>query len=136
MKLVFTTAELEALQPALKGCPDWVTPEGLVYAWRDFVTEVEHGYEHPSYEYVNELGTRDVLDSLISVANGALKERLEAAVEPLDMRFSAATRLLERCLASDCVGRREWWFRVPLRLEDALREDLVDQGLLGTEPNA
>jgi len=130
MTIRFTADDLEALRPALAGCPDWVTPSSLIAAWRDFVSEVEHGYEQPSYEYANELGARDVIESMLRCAPKELRERLAAAIAPLDSRFTEATRKVERCLAADCTDRHSWWFRVPLRLEAALREDLIAFGVI------
>lgn len=128
MKL--TDAELRQLRPALVGCPDWVTPATLICAWRDFVTEVEHGYEEPSYEYVNELGNRDVLEKLLSIASGSVQAELTSFIMPLDARFNDATRQLDRCLASDCGARQWWWFRIPRKLEDTLRDDLIALDLI------
>lgn len=94
--------------------------EGLIRRWRQFVTEVEQGYEFGLEDYRNDLDIRGIL-SLTG---------LDEAVTEADERFRAmltetGTRVWES--GSD----NPWWdYGYPRNASGALKQDLRSAGLL------
>jgi hypothetical protein len=94
---------------------------GLLRGWRDFVTQVERGYDDSIYEYTNDLSVRDRLEPLIQDAASTARAELEA----VDRRFEAATEESTRPLGAFKDATPPWWWqRVPRRLVGELADDL------------
>lgn len=126
-----TLYELQSLTPVLERLSARTTRsvnlEQLITNWQSFVQEVENGYGLTGFDYVNDLGTRDFLDELISVAIPSARQKIVGAgVEEADIRFRTATREVAVPLRIATPERpRWWWFRVPIDMTGELSRDLT-----------
>jgi len=109
------------------------TFDDLLKRWSNFVTATELGYEDSIYEYTNDLATRDVIQRVLLGIPESLSAKVIEIVQCDDDRFLQATRKIERSLADrKSFEDSPWWFRVPRKMSDELRNDLESEGLLDT----
>lgn len=125
--------DVKALAPALQRLQvrarRQIEVVDMLRRWDAFVREVEHGYRLTGYDYVNNLGIRDILDELVSAAPPALRDRItREALDGLDSRLREATRDVTKPLRIATPERpRWWWFRVPRDVSGELASDLLAQ---------
>lgn len=101
--------------------------KGLLESWKSFVERVEQGYQNSIYEYTNDLSTRDLLQKIVLGVSSTVRSELLKVLEPWDDKFYGATREIVRPLLP---GPHEeklngWWFRVPHKMGDDLKNDLL-----------
>jgi hypothetical protein len=103
----------------------------LISDWMLFVEQVETGYPSSIYEYTNELGGRNILESILQTVSSQGKLLISEAVLPIDKRFLSATTSLTRPIRQ-LPGREEhwWYYRVPKKLPEELSQDLISEGFL------
>ena len=94
--------------------------EGLIRRWRQFVTEVEQGYEFGLEDYRNDLDIRGILE-LIGLGD---------AVAEADDRFQALLAGTEHRVWESASGNPWWDYGYPRNASGALRQDLRSAGLL------
>jgi hypothetical protein len=106
------------------GYPEHVVREGragLVRRWREFVEQAERGYKLGLEDYRNDLDLRGIL--LQAGAEDeevlALDERLKQVLEPAKRRVWEST-----------PGDPFWDYGYPQNAGQALREGLIEEGLL------
>jgi hypothetical protein len=97
--------------------------EDLLARWERFVQEVQSGYEFTIYDYVNDLNVRETLAE-ISELQPSLKDKLATRLSPADSMFRENTTAIPRTLYKFGAASAWWYYRVPLRPGDELREDL------------
>jgi hypothetical protein len=118
----------------------------LSRSWERLSREVESGYDDSIYEYLNDIGSRDVLQVLISSLPESLSQPVAASIEASDDRFLASTIPVPsgKYLGAGIIhidapppidsvpgGPSKWWYtRVPARPGEQLRKDLASSGLL------
>ncbi len=109
-----------------------LTLSQLFQRWREFVTQVEQGYQDSIYEYTNDLSVRDLLEEILQEVPPSLREKLASWIRPWDARFDNATTRLERAIFSNLAPKpcAWWWFRMPKRLDKELESDLRAAGVL------
>jgi len=97
----------------------------LMERWKNFVDEVEAGYDDCIYEYTNDLTVRDLLQIVLDNSPLTLRDKLIGALQIWDQRFDAATEISARSVLPD-KGKTQawWWFRVPIRPGAELKNDL------------
>lgn len=95
---------------------------GLLKRWRQFVEEVETGYRHNLHNYRNDLDIRGLIRLF----------ELDSEVAEHDTRFEEL--LLDRQIRVWESGADApfWDFGYPRNSSNALRRDLVREGLLST----
>lgn len=105
----------------------------LLSDWREFVDNVERGYQLTVYDYTNDLSVRTILHQLLSVVSDDLRTKLENALRSDDDRLRRVTRLGKKPLVGQEEGGGQmWWrFRVPWRMGSELERDLRSRGFLG-----
>ena len=103
-----------------------ITVERLFTTWRDFVDEVETGYEDSIDEYTNDLSARDIIDEVLASAPEHLRVKLLAVLSALDEKFQQASRVDEDHVLRRFTTPRPgwWWSRLPLKLVGPLRSSL------------
>lgn len=102
-----------------------VTLEELITKWKRFVEDVEFGYSLTVYDYVNDLGTRRLLEELAQEAAAGIGEEVRRRIAESDSRFRSATRAIKTPVIGTGAEGDEWWcLRVPWRMGDELRRDL------------
>ena len=94
--------------------------EGLIRRWRQFVTEVEQGYEFGLEDYRNDLDVRGVIELI-----GAGESVSEADERFRSILTGEAARVWE-----SGSGNPWWDFGYPRNAAGALRRDLRSAGLL------
>ena len=94
-----------------------ITAETLFGDWSSLVARLESGYAGGVDDYANDLRGRDLLEELVSGSPASLRMKLEAALNPLDERFRAATVADSGEALSRYVNLSEgwWWRRAPLQ---------------------
>lgn len=105
------------------GYPEHIVRDGragLLRRWREFVTEVEHGYHCNLEDYRNDLDVR----AIIALAG------LEDEVDALDARFEKM--LTARAIRVwESAGNDPFWdFGYPKNAGSELLEDLKAEGLI------
>ncbi|HQN44652.1 MAG TPA: hypothetical protein PLA25_10995 [Anaerolineaceae bacterium] len=97
----------------------------LMERWKNFVDEVEAGYDDCIYEYTNDLTVRDLLQIVLDNSPLTLRDKLIGALQIWDQRFDAATEISARSVLPD-KGKAQawWWFRVPIRPGAEIKNDL------------
>jgi hypothetical protein len=104
---------------------------GVLCAWRDFVAQVERGYDQPLKEYTYDLEVRDLLESILENVRGCTHRKLALWLSYWDERFDKATREGGGPLTPQATKERQpWWFRIPRDLGAELEADLMSKGLL------
>lgn len=124
--------ELESIAPALAiigaRAKRSITLENLLEGWESTVTQIEDGYALTGYDYANDLATRDLLQEVLASASSAVRAKIMNAIESIDARFRAATRVLSRPLTlADAVNPAWWWLRAPNDLSADLARDLIER---------
>lgn len=104
-----------------------VTLNGLLEAWRSFVTEVEQGYQHTVYDYTNDMYARIHLEEVMESAP-AVRRWVVAEVGPWDNRFIDATRIANSRPPGIPRDADDFYRRVPARPGENLARDLRDYG--------
>jgi hypothetical protein len=105
------------------GYPDHIVRggrQGLINRWREFVTEVERGYEFGLEDYRNDLDIRAIIRLV-----GADEDVTDADARLQQMLVNAERRVWE---SGD--GDPWWDFGYPRNPSSALREDLEAEELL------
>src|SRR5581483_7704086 len=98
-----------------------------IYSWSRFVEQVETGYPHSKYEYVNSLGSRDIIDDMCRVVSFDLGRKITDEVWKWDRRFRAATVQTSRPLRRYREG--VWWrWRVPRQPGEDLARWMREEG--------
>lgn len=93
--------------------------EGLIRRWKQFVDEVERGYEFGLEDYRNDLDLRGIL--LLIGAEGELQDA--------DARFRALLTATEQRVWESSEGDPWWDFGYPKNAGAGLRRDLIASGL-------
>jgi hypothetical protein len=104
------------------GYPDHIVRggrEGLIRRWKDFVSEVERGYEFGLEDYRNDLDVRGII-RLIGADDGA---------SDADERFQSLLTSTERRVWESSDGDPWWDFGYPRNARGDLRKDLISAGL-------
>jgi hypothetical protein len=110
----------------------WEKPvalQDLVAGWSKFVQEVEIGYALSIYDYVNDLGGRELLAELIDRVSDSDQKEVFSAVQPWDERFRFATEPLGEPLPGAPDDPRWWWVRRPRVCVGELKDDLEAEEL-------
>ena len=95
----------------------------FIKEWFDFIAEVEEGYSMTIDDYTNDLTQRDLIDELLQQVPEDLKNRVIKLIEPSDVRFKNATKILRKSLSSS--KNPPWWrYRLPKKLVGELKEDV------------
>jgi hypothetical protein len=94
--------------------------QGLIDRWRQFVDEVEHGYEFGLEDYRNDLDIRAILRMLDA----------DAEVAEADERFHAMLTALEARVWESADSDPWWDFGYPRNVSSQLKKDLRAEGLL------
>ena len=104
----------------------------LLERWKNFVHQVEQGYQHSIYEYTNDLSTRDLLEEILLGVPSALHDKLANIIAPPDKRFFDSTLEVARPLLQGIDGEspNAWWLRVPKKLTEQLEEDLRSEQII------
>lgn len=105
------------------GYPDHIVRggrEGLIRRWRQFVTEVEQGYEFGLEDYRNDLDIRGIIELI--EAGGA--------VEDADARFRLLLTGTENRIWESASGDPWWDYGYPRNASGELKRDLKSAGLL------
>ncbi|MFL5799501.1 MAG: hypothetical protein ACJ77A_16405 [Actinomycetota bacterium] len=123
-------ASVKAAQAALEA-RGWqpATLNEMVAAWVALVEHVEHGYNMTIDEYTNDLSTRGWLEEARPFLTERVQTSLDARLDPVDDRFKTATIATSKRLPG---GGRDWWYRLPKRLEGELAEDVARMDLSDT----
>jgi hypothetical protein len=109
------------------GYPEHLAREGragLIRRWREFVEQVERGYRLGLEDYRNDLDIRGILRQA-----GAEDQEVLA----LDERLEARLVRLKRRVWESAPGDPFWDYGVPRDMGQALREGLIEEGLLTDE---
>ncbi len=104
------------------GYPEYVAREGrkgLLRRWREFVEQVERGYNFNLEDYRNDLDVRAIL----ALAGIEDKE--------LDARFEKMLTAREVRVWESAAGDPFWDFGYPKNAGPELMEDLRSEGLIG-----
>ena len=129
---IFTPDELKELDNALQSQRERgeETPFGnRMQAWERFVRDVERveGYRHLSYEFFNDVSRRETLFRCFQTLRLGLRQKVEAALRPLDDRFLQAT---QRTVSAPFWGDSDpshWWnFSLPKKLAPDEKEEWDD----------
>ncbi len=96
-----------------QGAASHVTVRGLLQGWNRLADQAAD-YDDSVDEYVNELGARDILSSLLLMLPEPLRSGAEADIATADQRFRSSTvpdeqALLARYFRID--HRNGWWWR-------------------------
>ena len=103
----------------------------LYQRWRDFVTEVERGYDATIYDYTNDLSVRDMFEEILGRVGIPRAQKLITALQPWDVRFDQATTEAAQGATGQQVGlRRPLVAQIPLKLQGELEADLRSDGLV------
>jgi hypothetical protein len=94
--------------------------EGLLRRWRQFVTEVEQGYEFGLEDYRNDLDVRGIIE-LIGAGE---------AVADADERFRSILTATDRRVWESGSGDVWWDYGYPRNAAGELKADLQSAGLL------
>ncbi len=97
-----------------------VSLDYLLQGWRDFVIEIDQGYDNTIFDYTNNLSGRDLLERLLHQVPQALHSKLFAIIRPLDSQFIAGTREIQEPLLpalNEMEKLGYWWYRVPKKLD-------------------
>jgi hypothetical protein len=94
--------------------------QGLIGRWRQFVDEVERGYEYGIEDYRNDLDVRGIIRLI-----GA-----EADVDDADARFRALLTATENRVWESANGDPWWDYGYPRNASADLRRDLEAEDLL------
>jgi hypothetical protein len=103
----------------------------LVDSWARFGGEVEQGYKFSIYDYCNDLSVRDLLAEIVARVPESLAVNIREFVADLDNVFFSVTQPAQVSVGSgvgDFPGA--WWFRVPQKLCEELRGDLLAAGII------
>lgn len=95
-------------------------PEDDLDQWAGIVCQVEAGYSHTYWEYVNDLEGRDMLATAAAMVPPRAHDHWAAQIMPWDQRFEAATEPSAVPLAFNWPPWRPlawWWHRIPTRLQ-------------------
>jgi hypothetical protein len=98
--------------------------EGLITRWREFVEEVERGYEYGLEDYRNDLDLRGVIAML----------GLDHEVADADKRLAAMLTATDVRVWESVSLQPFWDFGYPRTASGRLLKDLDRAGLLQTEP--
>lgn len=96
----------------------------LIDRWHSFALSVKEGYTDSSYEYLNDLSVRDILQSLIDATTGVLQSKLLELTNPSDEMFLLETREIATPLRRDKSSNNWWWYRIPLLESPELMDGL------------
>jgi hypothetical protein len=103
----------------------------LVRRWNSFAVEVEQGYGGTIHDYTNDVSVRDLLAEVIAALSPSSARAIEESIAAADETYRRATTVSSKTLLPLPPGVHSWWwFRVPSRLTDELRQDLIDDGFL------
>lgn len=94
--------------------------DGLLRRWRQFVTEVEQGYEFGLEDYRNDLDIRGIIELI----------GLGEAVAEADERFRAMLAGTDRRVWESGSGDPWWDYGCPRNASGALKRELMSAGLL------
>ena len=129
--------ELKIIEPILKSlstrAKQSLSLPTLINKWNTFVISVERGYSDSIYDYTNELSVRDLLQTLIDASPKEIHKKIKGAVIPLDVRFKSASKQISKCIfdfKSEEGNINWWWYRIPNRMSDELRNDFRSQEIL------
>ena len=109
------------LAAALEGViADWgfvssYTLKDLLGSWRATVEGLEGGYRLSLSDYELDLALRDEIETVKTQVPLALRDRIDAFVNPFDKRFEAATREVDHPVLPGLEGDALawWWYREP-----------------------
>lgn len=102
----------------------------IVDRWSRLVRDVEQGYAQTIDDYTNDLSIRRWPEDARPLLTGEAVEWMDHRLEPLDARFSEATKEAARQLPG--VGTEHWWeCRIPKVLIGELAQDVANLGLRG-----
>lgn len=104
-----------------------VSLESLVEIWGRLVDQIEVGYALTGYDYANDVTSRDLIEYVVKMGPTSLRDSvLTKAVDPIDVRFKAATREIRVALPfSPPHHPGWWWYRIPKDLTGDLARDLL-----------
>jgi hypothetical protein len=114
------------------GLPKAWDLDAFVDRWRDFVQEVERGFDGSLDDYLQNLELRDSLSkALKKISVEEADEIGQRLLHPYDERLRFATRPTEQPLAPEVDGPDSyWWRRIPIVLHTRLFEDLKRDQIL------
>ena len=100
--------------------------ENLLERWTDFVSAVERGFDEALDDYTNELTVRDLIEEVRVTLTEGGQAYLDRSLRPLDERFEQVTRTVDKPLLPGAGGAApgQWWYRVPQRPGEELRQAL------------
>ena len=103
------------------------TLESLVDRWHATVAEVEAGYSLTGYDYADDLGTRDLIEEILTMVVPSVRDKVVTeSLGTADHRFLEATRELGRSLTLGGKARNGWWWkRAPKDLTGELAADIL-----------
>ncbi len=109
-----------------------LTLNQLLQRWRDFVVQVEQGYQDSIYEYTNDLSVRGLLEYILLKVSPPLHNELVELIRPWDERFLDTTQKVKQPVS---LGRyhelpRPLRSRIPKKLNQELKEDFQAEGIL------
>ena len=93
--------------------------DGLIRRWREFVAEVERGYEFGLEDYRNDLDVRGIIRLIAA----------EDDTADADQRFQAMLTATDRRVWESGDGDPWWDFGYPRNASGDLRNDLLSAGL-------
>lgn len=100
--------------------------DNLAEEWAGICADVAEGYSLTVDDYMNDLTTRDLIASIFSHLRAELSYKLKRKVAPADEQFRRATTHVEHALNE--LYSYWWWYRIPLKLQGDLRDDLASMG--------
>ena len=105
-----------------------VTLQGQGDTWAWLVEEVEAGYTDSVDEYANDVSSRAILDTVLTMAPPNSREQLQRWLLPFDERFDQATVRASAPFYGRDAGSR-WYARIPKKLVGELKDDLEARGV-------
>jgi hypothetical protein len=100
--------------------------------WKDFVSSIEGGYDDSIYEYTNDLCIRDRLQKMINCFPQPGKNELSILIKDVDDLYINVTLEIKKPILRGwgIIPMGWWWFRIPKKLNEELKNDLINSHLI------
>jgi hypothetical protein len=133
MNSTLTEKEEKLLSGLMPDTPRRRTFSEMLDRWQRILDRIENGYELGIFDYTNDLTVREILGRAADGVDTDLRLRVTRMLEPLDLRFKAATFVSEKPPFPGALARHPdaWWYRrLPNKLIGELKEDAHRWGLV------
>ena len=100
--------------------------ESMLRHWQRLVTSLEKPYAMSIYDYDRAVYDRECIEEVTAGAPPGLRQRLEAAIRPLDAQYKRLTVEVSSPLLPGY--HHWWWFRIPAANGERMRSDLRERG--------